>query len=111
MAHLGSKGPPDMTLLGDVAHVSTTLQGDVLAFNVEAREQVARFRAGSASLEDVCFWYKSFAGAFFSYAEGLCFTLRKAIHENGEPLGLSKKQCRIPYVMPPLQRQCSRWPC
>jgi len=86
-----SQKETDIELLGRVAHVATTLQHDVLAFSLEARPQVVRFQAGEISLEDVCFWHKALAGAFFTFAEGLCFVLREAITENAHRLELSQK--------------------
>src|SRR5215210_5899548 len=86
-----SQKETDIELLGRVAHVSTTLQQDVLAFSLEVGVQVARFQADEISLEDVCFWYKSLAGAFFACADGLCFILREAITENADRLELSQK--------------------
>jgi hypothetical protein len=60
----------DVELLGRVAHIATTLQQDVLAFSLETGSQVTRFKAGEISREDVCFWHKSLAGAFFAFAGG-----------------------------------------
>lgn len=97
-------GPPyqketEIELLGRVDQVAATLQQDVLAFTIEGGKQAARFqhasKAAEASLEDACFWHKSLAGAFFAFADGLCFVLREAITENANRLALSQKLRRI----------------
>lgn len=78
-------------LLSRVAQVAAALQQDVLSFSLETGEQVVRFQAGEISLEDVCFWHKSLAGAFFAFADGLCFVLREAISDNADRLALPQK--------------------
>jgi hypothetical protein len=85
----------NIELLGRVAYIATTLQQDVLAFSLEASSQVARFKAGETSLEDVCFWHKSLAGAFFASADGLCLVLREAVIENAYRLDLTHKLHRL----------------
>ena len=69
-------------LIGSVSQIATALQQDVLSLSRETSIQVTRFKADEISLEEVCFWHKALAGAFFAFVDGLCFALREAIAEN-----------------------------
>jgi hypothetical protein len=82
-----TEADPRRALLAEVAVIATALQADVMALVLEVQKQVARFKADEISFDEATFWLKSLVGSFFTYADGLTYSIRANVASSANFLG------------------------